>query len=428
MNISDSTSCASMVPVKEDMQSSDSKFYSFVTPIIQGELDCLHEETKQKEKDLLVPQEGSFNETASLTEDDDDLSHGSFSILLSETSSISDSSFECTSTNLERMEKEFARRDKLLQKLLKGIDPAYARAMRENEQAVRKLKLQQLQRSETPNQSSQPLNAKPKPDELAIKTIGSFERMRRALAFEIHNTLPGAIIVFLNCIAHGCCYQTIIQVIDAITADYDNQVWVAVVVILFSIVLLRFSGGLWEYVSSETYERVKFDMHNRLRLGKLDALIMQWFHKRPNMYTFANAFAFFASYDSVVWLQERCLAAFDQREIIFQSLPSVKQGVMTTLNEMIANGHELQTVPPQLVNATCVAGFCGVEELRAHLYRQDDAYLQSVLSKESYENFFGWKATVFIGEGPMTGYWLASMFLSIFLLRTMGHKFWEHEN
>lgn len=426
MSISDSTSCASMVPVKEDMQSSDSKIYSFVTPIIQGELDCLHEETKQEEKDFLVTQEGSLNETSSLSEDDDDLSHGSFSILLSESSSDGDSSFECTSTNLERLEKEFAGRDKLLQELVKGIDPAYARAMRENEQAVRKLKLQQLQRSEKQNQSSQPLNAKT--DELAIKTIGSFERMRRALAFEIHNTLPGAIIVFLNCIAYGCCYQTIIQVITAITADYDNQVWVAVIVILFSIVLLRFSGGLWEYVSSETYERVQFDMHNRLRLGKLDALIMQWFHKRPNMYTFVNAFAFFASYDSVVWLHERCLAAFDQREIIFQSLPSVKQGVTTTLNEMIANGHELQTVPPQPVHATCVAGFCGVEELRAHLYRQDDAYLQSALSKESYEIFFGWKATVFLGEVPMTGYWLASMFLSIFLLRIMGHKFWAHEN
>jgi hypothetical protein len=158
----------------------------------------------------------------------------------------------------------------------------------------------------------------------------------------------------------------------------------------------------------------------------MDAIITKWFRRRPNMYTFANVCAFFASYDSVVWLHNRCLAAFDQRDNIFQSLPSVKQGVMTAMNEMIANGHKLETVHRHLANATCVASFCGVEELRANLYRQDDAYLQSVLSKESYETFFGWEATVFLGQGPMTGYCLASLFLSIFLLRMMGHKFWAH--
>jgi hypothetical protein len=427
MSMSDSTSCAYTVPVKEDMLSSDSMIYSFVTTMIQDELDCLHKETKQDEKDFLVNQEVGLSEAASQTEDDDDLSQGSLSILLSESSSEDDSSFECTSRDLEQLEKEFARRDRLLQELVKGIDPAYARAMRENEQAVRKLQLQQLQRDEKQSRSwQQPLDAKT--DELAIKTIGSFEYMRRALAFETHNTLPGAIIVVLNCVAHGCCYQAIIQVITAITADYDNQVLVAVIIILFSIVLLRFSGGLWEYGSSETYERVKFDMHNRVRLGKLDALIMQWFYKRPNMYTFANLFAFFASYDSVVWLHERCLAVFDQREIILQNLPSVKQGITTTLNEMIANGNELETVHRHLANATCVAGFCGVEELRANLYRQDDAYLQSVLSNGSYQNFFDWKATVFLGEGLRTGYCLTSLFVSIFLLRIMGHKFWEHQH
>jgi hypothetical protein len=155
----------------------------------------------------------------------------------------------------------------------------------------------------------------------------------------------------------------------------------------------------------------------------MDAIITKWFHKHPNMYTFANVFAFFACYESVCWLHERCLTAFDQRDIIFQSLPSVKQGIMTTTTEKIAKGLELETVYRHLANATCVAG----DGLHANLTDQDYAYLQSVLSRVSYQNFFGWEGTVFIGEGTMIGYCVASAFLSIFLLRRMGHKFWAHE-
>ena len=196
--------------------------------------------------------------------------------------------------------------------------------------------------------------------------------------------------------------------------------------LFFAIFLLRFTGGLWEYVSYETYDRIKFDMQNRIRLGKLDAVVMRFFHKHPIIYTFANACAFYISFNSVMWWHGRCLAAFDQRDIIFQSLPSVKQGIMTAITEKIVTGLDPVTVQRHLANATCVAGVCDVEELHANLARLDYAYLESVLSRVSYHELFGWEAAVLVSEWTMTGYFVASAFLSIFLLKLMGHTFWAH--
>jgi hypothetical protein len=167
-------------------------------------------------------------------------------------------------------------------------------------------------------------------------------------------------------------------------------------------------------------------MQNRLRIGKLDAVVMRWFRKHPNIYTFANASAFYISYNSVIWFHGRCLAAFDQREIIFQSLPSVEQGIMTAITKRIATGLDPATVQRHLANAACVAGVCDVEELHANLASLDYAYLESALSRISYEGFFGWEAAILVGEWTMTGYYVASAFLSIFLLKMMGHTFWAH--
>jgi 5-bromo-4-chloroindolyl phosphate hydrolysis protein len=101
----------------------------------------------------------------------------------------------------------------------------------------------------------------------------------------------------------------------------------------------------------------------------------------------------------------------------------VKQGILTTITEKMANGLDLETAHQRLADSTFVAG----EAFHANLTKQDYAYLKAVLSRASYQNFFGWEATVFIGEGTMISYCIASAFLSIFFLRKLGHKFWEHE-
>jgi hypothetical protein len=84
-------------------------------------------------------------------------------------------------------------------------------------------------------------------------------------------------------------------------------------------------------------------------------------------------------------------------------------------------------VQRHLANATCITGVReDIKELHANLARQDDAHLQSMLSRVSYYELFGWEAAVLVDECTLAGYFVASAFLSIFLLKMMGHTFWAH--
>ena len=275
--------CASVVPAGHEQMTGDSKLYCFEMTVKRDELDCISEDDNQEVKASIDKEDAPVNpvilsEMAELTEDEDEHSHGSFSSLFSDSSSDDESSVESTPTDLEQLEKEFARRDKVLQKLVKGIDPAHARAMREMEQAVRKRKLQQLQKDPKRSQSSQQpsdKNTDAQVDKMEGQ-IGSLERMRQVVAFEMQNTVPGGIIVVLYCIATlSCC-----QIISSLTDHDEKKDLLAVAGIFFAIFLFRFTGGLWEYVSHETYERIKSAMRSRLRLGKLDAIVMRWFQEQ----------------------------------------------------------------------------------------------------------------------------------------------------
>jgi hypothetical protein len=161
---------------------------------------------------------------ANMLQDDGDNSSGKW--LHSEEDSeddmfSSDDDDETPPSSLEELQKEFKARDELLTQLLVGVDPTYARLMRENERAVRVQKLQCLHQKKDPKQNGDSNISSATKQSLTsvdmnpstpgidgihtddVHKIGVMERLYRLIVFDVQNMLPGFLILFLNCIAYN---------------------------------------------------------------------------------------------------------------------------------------------------------------------------------------------------------------------------------
>lgn len=323
------------------------------------------------------------DKVAAFAHDEDD--GASFSTVLSAQSQSDDeSSVASHSSCLKQLEIEFKVRDKLLKKLTKGIDPIYAQVMRDNEAAARIQKLQRaqekqrLQSSRTPDNNNN--NTLPIIPDIDSKYThddchGFLERIRQSCLCDVHNTLSGAAHLLFYCLAHSCCFQIIEVCTVAVTKSFKNQDAVATVAILASILLLRMTGGIWSYLTWESYRRVKFDMHNRLHQGKVDARVARWFRQHTAFRDFLNMVAFYISFQFVVYFHERYIEILDRKLLVLvDSLSSMKQQILNRY--------------------TCaIDGVCDLQE-------------EAVVNERGY-----------------TLYYVTSAALAILLLQKLGHSF-----
>jgi hypothetical protein len=76
--------------------------------------------------------------------------------------------------------------------------------------------------------------------------------------------------------------------------------------------IIRATGYLWYFVDDDTYLSVKFDMHNRAKLGYWDARIMLFFQTHSRLASFLNLCSFYTIYAIVIFWYEGFL-----RQLIF---------------------------------------------------------------------------------------------------------------
>lgn len=366
------------------------------------------------------------------------------------TSSIFSSEGETTPGTLEELENEFKVRDELLDRLVKGIDPTYARVMRENEQAVQKKKTLQVLSQKEQKQKEKPkqvaMNITPEtttsshcssddqgdkvPDvNVATRESGFLNRLQRKLSFNVKNRLQAVVILVLNCIAYNGgehIVRSFVVLLSQSDVEFESQFYLPCALILGSIAVLCFTGGIWDWVNDDTYARVKFDMENQLLLGRWDALVMKWFRRHEVLRTTLNVLAFFTFIYCIYTFQEQVLSSvFDIRHELFQGLPSVKQGVMTYPSKMLASRIKEEEVQRLLSDATCVAGACNMDELHEELTRQDKAFLVSKMAADCYEDLMGNESAILCSESVLFWYYAVSVIVAVVMLRMMGHKFWS---
>jgi len=382
---------------------------------------------------------------------DEDDEHSSSDLSLSPHEEESDdelfsSDDEAAPLTLKELKREFHTRDKLLNQLLKGVDPTYARMMRENERAVRAQKMLRLQKSDIQKQqqdlkvskttkiSSSSNVEKSEQEEAAANVdgvngnkIGVMERLHRMIAFDIQNMLPGMLVIILNCIAYTGFNQIVTTfVVRWSGMELEYQRFLPATMILLGAIILRVTGGMCDWVNAVTYARIKFDMKNRLCLGRWDAIVMKWFLDHEFLATYLNVLAFFAVNHAVYAYQEQALIwAFDIRPQLFQDLPSVKQGVMTAVGKKLSAGLGEEHVQRVLRDATCTAGTCSLENIHDDLAHQDKAYLASSMAADCYVDFMGNETAGLCTETALFWFYVVFTIAALIALKMMGHKFWS---
>lgn len=336
-------------------------------------------------------------------------------------------------SSLKEFENEFKSRDELLDRLTKGIDPSFARIMRENELAARKEKMLLFKSTvKITDENSHSLtssegNCKETRDATSSQTSSSEENCdeshdahsSQALSFYTAKKLQAVMILLLSSVAYNG-FEQIISSFDNLASASEGFKGTSILFLL-SVVALCVTGGIWNYANDDIYRIVKFDMKNRYILRKWDAVVAQWFRQHEVVaQSIVNPLAFFACvYVVQIWQEGVMSWAFDIRYRLLQELPSMKYGVMTDAARKLAAhlgeepiiGHDTES--------------CNLNKLLEDLKGQDEAFLASKISADCYDDLMGDGSSAVVTETVLFWYFAASAVVAIVTLRMMGHKFWS---
>jgi hypothetical protein len=208
--------------------------------------------------------------------------------------------------------------------------------------------------------------------------------------------------------------------------EFEHLALLPSLMLVLTFIIMRFTGGMYDWVGKATYARIKFDMKNRLRLGKWDARALKWFLQHEIVKTYVNVLCFFTFVYAVYTFQEHALAwAFDSRRQLFEDLPSVKQGLMSSVSRRLSTGLEADYVQRMLGDATCVSEMCSLKDDNDDLARQDEDFLASNMALDCFADLMGNEAAILCSESALFWYYAITSVIAIFILKKMGHQFWS---
>ena len=218
----------------------------------------------------------------------------------------------------ERIQRTFALRNKILERLSKVKHPAYLNALRENEIEVRlnTLNRRRLDRSREGDNDNDVdddlLDAYRLVDELKAVNKKNWLTMLFGGRFTIEcfQGLPAGLLVVVYLIANLHFYNiisTIISSVDVAMAPYISYAKMDMLWLGAAYMAMRATGYIWLFVDDQSYLAVKFDLHNRARLGYWDARILAYFNQHVKLACLLNLAAFYIV--SVVvgeWTEHLC--------------------------------------------------------------------------------------------------------------------------
>lgn len=337
-------------------------------------------------------EEDAGQHLGTLNDNDDEASQASSSTLLSDLSSIEEK------PELDRLEDDFELRDELIKKLVVDKDPNHLKIVKEYESFMRKA-LRDHYEHQAVKANAKRLKRKKRSKRSQSSLVN---RVNDALLFG--ETARGCASIVLYCIAHLSCWEITTAMLYELTQHYENQSMVHAIFLLTSLVMLRVSGGIFGWLDNETYEEAQTALHSRS--GSLDARIIKWVRRRPNLKAVVNMLAFYICWTAVSYYQNRGLHWFDKRETVAQGLPSYHHdGVVTSAKERLVSGLDY-------------------EEEALEFEARDYAYLVKELSIMSIERFMGDEGASVVSTNATLAFFAVAAVVSIAVLRfSLGHTF-----
>ena len=283
---------------------------------------------------LVKPQEHDDSDS---TPSDDAMSEASLLDSCADDESSIDSDF----VGYDRIMRRFERREKMLGRIVAGKSQFFEESLIVREMASRIKTLQSIRPSHdassmdelTMNESLSPSSTPTENDRRKSLMMDcnqlSWSLQKLTLLFEGRHSLEGAWVLCWFCIGHFglMCISEVLVERALQKSRLSPQIFYSLL-ILSALCIMRVNGYLWGWLASDSYRRVKFDMHNRRVLRFWDARLLARL-RRPSL-KFVNRVISMASF---YLLFHGC--TFFYNDII---VAAMKRIVMALIKDSIA-GH-----------------------------------------------------------------------------------------
>jgi hypothetical protein len=233
----------------------------------------------------------SFKDPQPHADLDCDSSCSSMNSLLS-SYSADESINECF-RGMARIEKRFEMRDNTFQRIVKGKRKSYTAMLRSQEDASREMTIKAYNNRDGTKEAC--LIGKD------LAKASPVERIWWIFLFESHHTTEGILAVVLNCVGFSSFYAVLERLLNWImdqTSLSENMFHFMVICV--GAAMMRANGYLWFWLNVESYNLVKFEMHNRANLHYLDARLLARM-KGTLLSSLFNLFSFYGTYIGVAF-------------------------------------------------------------------------------------------------------------------------------
>ena len=373
-----------------------------------------------------------------------------------------------------RMKRKYAGRDKLLRTIARKNrgNSAYMNFLRQNELTVRaeankileeKKELRSQRRNhrrklqgnefssaagvemakegKDARENSSTNCCKSPPRATSRKPQHAFARIAR---FEFYHTSGGFVTLVFYCLAHISLYELVSNLfLECTRYTQQSQQVVYSAIFIFALILSRLSGGIFAWVEEDTYDGIKFDCHNRLRLADFDVLILRWFRRHPAIKHTSDIASLYLCFMSVSYFVQYWMlpTLLDARDDILSNLPSLRFDFCTTrLQEILGDGlsgscssidlsgFEGERACFDNSNALSESGtYCyDAKELGEALTDEDWDYFSREVSVSSMYSFVGDSQAALTRPASVILFYAAcAAFSIIFLAKIYRFRFWD---
>ena len=263
--------------------------------------------------------------------------------------------------------------------------------------------------------------------------ISIIQKFQQSFLFERYHTFPGIAALIAYVVAHCSCYEFFYQIHLLTLLSFQNRPLVHGLTFLAGVALTRMSGSIWNWLNSDRYEGAKFSMHNKLRLGHLDARLLRWIRKRKHFRLLMDIAGVYLCFISVAYaLNELLLPTIcDSKMRVLEDLPSRLNGVDSWLSEALGGSKKhsedlFANNSPFEKHDQCMADSkYHYHEVKAAYEAADAEYLYQNISLISYFSLFGWENAPIVTSQCQIIFTLFNSIFAMAYLFSVGVGFWD---
>jgi hypothetical protein len=184
----------------------------------------------------------------------------------------------------ERLERKLEIREETLKRLSEGKSEAYVKMLRHHEEAAKQQKIKEHGRKLT--EKGSPRGSQTKKMDASIATseslptdTGLLGEVRRFLLFEGYHSGQAVAVILFSSVVGIAIYDmmdNMMRQIAGLSAPYVNIHQFHALLIVFGAVVMRTTGYIWWWLQGDSFACVKFELHNRHKLGHWDARLMHY--------------------------------------------------------------------------------------------------------------------------------------------------------